>query len=181
MASRVISHHPARTEGADSVRRTSQQPTVYMSGESSSTALRQANNQGLPIPTRPNGEMPDLPPDLTELGDSGLMVLFRQVVGWQKYLATQLALAETDEKSATRKLHQMEMRYDFRRSGAKAKAAGDPAYEQATEDVQRAFAYRRLVDALHAGIEQDGFLVSRELSRRLGNNHLDRRDSRWNA
>ena len=88
-------------------------------------------NQELPIPRKPPADMTSVPDDVTELSDSALMKLFGRLSGWQKYLATQLALAEVDEKYLSRRLARIEKGYDFRRIADKERAAKDPDYEAA--------------------------------------------------
>lgn len=170
----------ARTEAASTARRMRRSPS-YQTGESGWSALKQALDQELPVPRKPVSEMPSIPDDITELPDSALMTLFRKLMAWQKYLGTQLALAEVDEKSSTRKLARYEKRYDFRKAADKERAANDPDYDLVSESTQEAYAYRRLVEALYATVEGDTFLCSRELSRRLGTADRDHRNARFNA
>lgn len=153
----------------------------YRTDDSSGEALGKAKAQMLPLPAKPVYEIPPLPDDVTELGDSALMSLFRRLMGWQKYLATQLALAEIDEKQAKNRLGRVEKGFDFRKPADKERAAADPRYEDAMELQQDAYAYRRIVEALHGTVENDTFFCSRELSRRLGMADRDRRDARYSA
>src|ERR1700733_11875161 len=76
----------------------------YQAGTLSSGAIRKAAQQRLTLPPKPTGDMPSMPEDVTELSDPELMRLFRGLQGWTKFLGTQLALAETDEKNATAKV-----------------------------------------------------------------------------
>lgn len=125
--------------------------------------------------------MPSVPEDVTELSDSSLMKLFRLLMGWQKYLATQLALAEVDEKYSSRRLARLEKGFDFRRIADKERAAKDPDYEAAGDAQQEAFAYRRVVESLHDSVSQDTFMCSRELTRRLGSSDRENRNARFNT
>lgn len=166
-------------------------PETYRLGASSAAAHRHAQKQGLELPRRPVGEMPPLPSDLTELGDSGLMTLFRKLTAWGNYLGTQLSMAEVDESAAkaqavraearARKAVQDEAETKLSATEIKAAAYEYPAYRQALESAHEVYAYRKLVTSLRDGIEHDCFLVSRELSRRLGTADRDARDRRWNT
>lgn len=166
-------------------------PETYRSGESSGAARRHVQQQGLGLPRRPIGETPELPSDLTELGDSALMTLFRKIMAWSKYLATQLAMAEIDEKDANAKVTRAEAhaRQEVAKSAEvklsateiKAEAYEYKPYRMAAEAAQDIYAYRKLVNSLSEGLEQDAFLLSRELSRRLGTADRDSRDRRWNT
>jgi hypothetical protein len=60
----------------------------------------------------------------------------------------------------------------------KAGALADDDLALAKENEQKAFAYRRLVEALHSAVEGKSFVVSRELSRRIGRADRDRRNER---
>lgn len=150
-------------------------------GPASERALAQAEKQELPIPRQPVSDVPALPTDVTELTDSALMKLFRRLMGWQKFLATQLALAEADEKYYARNLARRKERYDKRKAADKEEAAQDTTLQELEESHSEADAYRRLVASLYAGLESDTFLCSRELTRRLGTADRDHREARWNT
>jgi hypothetical protein len=179
MALGTVSHPAALMADASSVRRTRR--PMYQMEDSGWAVLRKALDQELPVPRKPRAELPPLPEDLSDLPDSALMKLFGQLTQWQKYLGTQLALAEVDEKSSARTLARVEKGYDFRKPGDKVRAAADPAYEAAIVAAQDTFAYRRLVDALHGSVDSDAFLCSRELTRRLGTADRDHRNARLNT
>jgi hypothetical protein len=50
---------------------------------------------------------------------------------------------------------------------------------QAAQDAkQEAYAYRKLIEALYNAVDRDAFLVSRELTRRIGREQKDRRRER---
>jgi hypothetical protein len=170
-------------EAVNSVRRTRMKlpNRGYSVSDSSGEALVKVKMQNLPVPAKPIYEIPPLPDDITELGDSALMSLFRRLMGWQKYLATQLALAEVDEKHAKNRLGRVEKGFDFRKPADKERAASDPLYEDCMDLQQEAYAYKRVVEALHGTVENDTFFCSRELSRRLGMADRDRREARYNA
>jgi hypothetical protein len=147
--------------------------------QSAYSAWQKVKEHGLPVPKSPDHEMPDLPDDVTELSDSSLMKLFRRLMAYQKFLGTQLALAEADEKYFARKMSRLEKGYDFRKAADKEASANDTALKEAEEFSLTSTAYRRLVDAIHAGVEADTFICSRELTRRLGTADRDSRSNRW--
>jgi hypothetical protein len=109
------------------------------------------------------------------------MRLFRRLMAWQKYLATQVALAEADEKYYARKLTRKEKMYDQRKAADKEAAANDPALQELQDAAIDYDAYRRLVSAVADGVSSDTFLCSRELTRRLGTADRTSRDNRWNT
>src|SRR5882672_3747373 len=100
-----VLHPPAPVAAVDSVcrsrrrkmsrivRRASQDLT-YKLGEASLAAKQELAKQQIPLAEKPDHGSPRMPEDLTELGDSSLMVLMGKLTAWGKYLATQLALAE---------------------------------------------------------------------------------------
>jgi hypothetical protein len=57
----------------------------------------------------------------------------------------------------------------------KAAAWDDEGYAKAADDLQKAYGYRKLVEALYNAVDRDSFLVSRELTRRIGRIEKDRR------
>jgi len=103
-------------------------------------------------------------------------------------LAGQLALAEVDERYADALLTRLEAQALIRDWGgarddrvtlAKAKRDGDPDVQAAQDELQVAYARRKLVQALVEASEKNVAVVSRELSRRIGNEPTDRRERRW--
>lgn len=117
-----------------------------------------------------------MPRDLTALSDTSLMQLFAEYTAWQNYAAMQVAeseVAETRAEANVRFLEAQEtVKHGFdtkvRVAQMKAQAAVDPAIEKARDDVLTCYAKRKLVQVIHANCERCVFVVSRELSRRIG-------------
>jgi hypothetical protein len=69
--------------------------------------------------------------------------------------------------------------YDFRKVDAKTAAHNDPDYMEAKREQADAYSYRKLIEALYENVDQDGFIVSREITRRGNTNARDRRADRY--
>ena len=64
-------------------------------------------------------------------------------------------------------------------SAMKASALADDGLVAAKEAEQEAYAYRKLVEALYSAVDGKSFVVSRELTRRIGRNDRDRRQEKY--
>lgn len=64
-------------------------------------------------------------------------------------------------------------------TAAKAARANDPAVLRAEERLLFAYALRKVLTARHEAFERDAFAVSRELTRRLGRDPVERRTHRF--
>lgn len=126
---------------------------------------------GLHLPAKPRGTVPSLPEDITELGDEDLMVLFTDLTAWSDYASSQHAVSAIEEREQQRlvdikKAKFMSVAGSGSVSEAKAKAESE-AEEEGIEVVSR-YAYRKVLESIASNFERDISLVSRELSRRLG-------------
>lgn len=139
------------------------------------------------LPTRPQGNVPALPDDPTELHDSALMSLFSSLTEWVGYMGTQLAAAEVDERSSSDALEQHKALSAVRNASektvtaAKARAYEDPAFVEAQEAYRERHAYRKLLEGLYKATEAKSTLLSRELTRRVGREPREGRAGRWTA
>jgi hypothetical protein len=153
-------------------------------GVSSLEAAREAEKQGLTLPRRPAGEPPEVPQDLTELDDGELMSLFGMLNRWAAFLGGQLAAAEVDESYANKlvdkltALGQIRARGEKTATAMKASVWDNEDFQAAQDGKQQAFAYRKLVEALYNAVDRDAFLISRELTRRIGRESRDKRHER---
>ena len=145
-------------------------------------------NQATDIFTRPDFDLPELPTNLTDLDDGVLMELFAQFTSWQNYAAVEQANAEVSEARAEAAQRYVEANAMVKGWGgtkdkvtvAKAELAQDPEVEKARQGVLEAYARRKLTQVVYANCERSVFVVSRELSRRIGNVGYERRQMRWN-
>ena len=150
-------------------------------GPASQDAARRLELQGLDVPIRPRDDAPDLPEDITEESDSSLMSLFVRLTRWSEYAATQLAVAQVDEKFADATLDRMRAlsavanKAEKTVTAAKARAYEDAEYLEAQEAYHSAYAFRKLVEAVYNNTDRKAALISRELTRRVGRNDRDNR------
>lgn len=136
----------------------------------------------------PEFDLPDLPRDITMLSDDRLMTLFSEFTAWQNYAATQQADAEVTEAKAEASARFIEANAMVLGWGgakdkvtvAKAELAHNPEVERARQDVLNAYAQRKMTQVVFSNCERSVFVVSRELSRRIGNAGNERRNFRWN-
>jgi hypothetical protein len=153
----------------------------------SQRATRRLEREDLYLPEKPEGDVPDLPEDPTELSDSALMSLFVQLSSWVEYAGARLAAAEVDEKWSADTLEKHKALSAVRNStektvtAAKAKAFEDPEYIKAQEDKQQAFAYRRMLQPVYDMVDRRVTLLSRELTRRVGRSDRDSRAGKSGA
>lgn len=139
-------------------------------------AKRDLELKRLYIPKQPIEDCPEIPRDLTELNDAELMELMALTTAWQNYAAGQLAIAQVIEKFEESILEKLEAANTVKNHGdktvalSKARAFQEEEYLEARENVANAFAYRKMVEVPHTSMEKCAFLLSRELSRRLGRN-----------
>lgn len=138
----------------------------------------------------PSFDIPDIPDDITEVGDENLMQLFSEFVQWQNYAATDFAQAEVAEARAEAKTKYVEAQAMVtgwsdakdKVTLSRAQLALDPSVIEARNDEMVAYARRKLVAVVYENCERCAALISRELSRRIGggSSPTQRRQQRWN-
>lgn len=135
--------------------------------------------KGFVLAKKPKVEIPSLPTDITDLSDDSLMELFVLFTSWTDHLASQLAIANIDEREAERTVSAAEAQAMLnnwkggtgeRVAIAKASIAVDPTVQGLVQVLDEKYAYRKLVETLYQSVERDSALVSRELTRRTADN-----------
>jgi hypothetical protein len=139
------------------------------------TALEKFQEWGLSF-SKPAGDQIQLPSDITELSSESLGELFTQLTAWTDYIASQLVLAQLEERAALKKKDFLENKLMHGRMGAqvrgervtaiKAEIALNPDLLSLDNDYEEKYAYRKLVEMLLNNHERDLALVSREITRR---------------
>jgi hypothetical protein len=140
-----------------------------------SDAVSKLQELGLSI-SRPTMDVGSLPSDITALSSEQLGEKFTILTAWADYAATQLAVAQIEERAAQRKLDLLENTLLVRKMGTavkgeritlvKAQIATDQDVLDLAQDYEDKYAYRKLVEMMLANYERDIALVSRELTRR---------------
>jgi hypothetical protein len=131
-------------------------------------------------------EYPELPQDLTDLSSEELSQLFSKITAWTDYVAVQVSAAQVDERSIERKLETvsaqlMVTRMTNKASGdrvtaIKAEVSIDPKVLGLAEKLEKAYAYRKMIESIFFNLERDSALVSRELTRRTSDFKAMRKD-----
>ena len=159
----------------------------YITGSLTGKVLRKLRDRtGLYLPDKPMGEIPALPHDITILTDEDLMVLFTDFTAWADYAASQLAVAAAEEREFIR-LHELKKAKEIASSsGGKGSvtAARAAAETDAASDGFRAsekYSYRKIIESISSNLERDAALLSRELSRRLGDKAPTRTRRMWGS
>jgi hypothetical protein len=121
-------------------------------------------------------EVGSLPSDITMLTSEQLGEKFTILTAWADYAASQLAVAQIEERTAQRKLDLLENKLLVQRMGTAVKGEritlvkAQIAVEQDVQDLsleyEEKYAYRKLVEMMLSNYERDIALVSRELTRR---------------
>jgi len=143
--------------------------------------------QGFQFHTRMELSLPDVPSDLTELDDEGLMNLFGELTSYANFLSAQFACAVIDEKNAEHALDFEESKnyissYEANKKETvtimKARMAMDPEIKHLREACAAKYAYRKLLEVMVNNIERSTVLVSRELTRRTAGGNAFTRGQR---
>lgn len=153
-------------------------------------ALSRVRREGLLLPPKPDEGAPRLPRELSEISDPVLMTLLSEYTQWASYLGTIVVQAEIDEQEAENTAETLGATImvknwgggrDDRVSLAKAHRETDPEYLKARAVWAEAKAYRKLIGRLYDNVDGEKATVSREITRRVGREPVERRDRRWNT
>jgi hypothetical protein len=117
------------------------------------------------------------------------MEVFAQYVAWENFIGEELVRAEVEELRAESYKRIAEARFiasfesdlkSGRVTAAKSAARQDPDVELAEDRYVRAYAMRKALQAQQASLARTSSFVSRELSRRIGREPVERRNARGN-
>lgn len=137
--------------------------------------LQAVNELGFSLTPKPEYDIPQLPRDITELDDEGLMDLFVQFTQWNDHLAGAQAIAIINEREAQRNLENAEASSMLKNwTGAKgdrvtlikAQIAASETIQELQHEADVKYAFRKLIETRTLNVERDSQLVSRELTRR---------------
>jgi hypothetical protein len=136
--------------------------------------------------SKPNLEQVVMPSDITMLSSEQLAEKFSQLTAWADYIASQLAVAQIEERSATRRLDVMENRLLVEKMAiagrgdritlVKAQVSVDDRVLDLAQNLEEKYQYRKLVEMLLSNHERDLTLVSREITRRTNDQRALRKD-----
>jgi hypothetical protein len=135
---------------------------------------------------KPSDEQVTLPPDITDISSDQLGELFTRLTAWTDYIASQMVMAQLEERAALKKKEFTENTMLVRRMGAqvkgeritavKAEINVDPTVVELDNDYEEKYAYRKLVEMLLNNHERDLALVSREITRRSNDARSTRKE-----
>lgn len=137
--------------------------------------LESLSELGITLSAKPDFEIPQLPRDITELDDEGLMDLFVQFTQWNDHLSGARAIAVINEREAERSVEAKEAAAMVnnwqggkgdRVAVVKAMIVTDPQVESLKHDLDIKYAFRKLLETRAENVERDSQVVSRELTRR---------------
>lgn len=148
-------------------------------------AKAELEKAGYNLAGRPLFPLPRLPHKLTEQDDDALMQLMTELQAWSRHIGGLLALQEIDER-VTESIYKMAFEAVLATTApskasegtmtkAKAEAGQHHQVREAAEARDMAYARRKLIKQMYENLEEDKFLCSRELSRRLGRHEVNER------
>jgi hypothetical protein len=135
---------------------------------------------------KPSDEQVALPADITAIPSEELGKLFTELTSWTDYIASQLVMAQLEERAAQKALDFAENTMLIRRMGAqvkgeritavKAEISIHPDILALDKEYDEKYAYRKLVEMLLTNHERDLSLVSREITRRSNDSKALRKE-----
>jgi hypothetical protein len=142
-------------------------------GEQSSVTLSAISSQGFGISQEFYGMTPQMPKDITDLDDLGVMRLWQEHIAYSEFILAQVTVAEMDEQAAKKKLDLIEARYSAKHTQPKMTVSAIKALVMAEQEVidadyeySVAHNYRKGMDMLHTNVSNQCNFISRELTRR---------------
>lgn len=136
--------------------------------------------------SKPKLSQVEMPRDITELSSEQLAEKFTELTAWADYIASQLAMAQIEERTAQKKLDFAENTMLVRRMNngvkgervtyVKAEISIDPQIQELSQTYDEKYAYRKMVEMLLNNHERDLALVSREITRRTNDQRAMRKD-----
>jgi hypothetical protein len=147
-------------------------------------AFKQLADQGIIVGRSVDLVAPELPSDITNLGDEELMELFTAQTSYMDFLSFQTALAQIDEREAEKKMDAaIAVATANQPKGLaaviKATALADPKVAEISYDHSIKYNYRKIIEAMAANVERDMYLVSRELTRRTSSGSVMTRSRKF--
>jgi hypothetical protein len=132
--------------------------------------------------------VPALPSDLADIDDRELMRLFSLYIAWQNFIAVKVTEAEIVEAErqteltvgqATALLGSWGGTKEDRVALARAEREVHPAVVEQQARYNTAKAHRKMLSTLADNMERAAAVVSRELTRRVGREPVERRHRGW--
>ena len=150
-------------------------------GDSGNEALQAIRGQGFAVDEEFDGILPQMPYDITDLDDLGVMRLWQEYNAYLSFILAQVTVAAMDEASAKKNLDLIDAEYTAKHTQPKMTVSAIKALVAVEEDVQDAeytyevkHNYRKGMEMLHTNVERDCAFISRELTRRTSSGYTSR-------
>jgi len=148
--------------------------TIKMNvGEQGAVTLSAISEQGFEISQEFYGVTPQMPNDITDLDDLGVMRLWQEYIAYSEFILAQVTVAEMDEQAAKKRLDLIEARYSAKHTQPKMTVSAIKALVMAEQEVidadyeySVAHNYRKGMDMLYTNVNGQCNFISRELTRR---------------
>lgn len=148
--------------------------TINMNvGDAGNVTLNTMRDQGFVINQTFEGVVPQMPADITELDDLGVMRLWQEYIAYSEFLLAQITVAQMDEDAAKKKLDLIEAKYMEVHTQPKRTVSAIKALVMAEQEVidadfefSVAYNYRQAMDMMYTNAEIKANFISRELTRR---------------
>jgi hypothetical protein len=148
--------------------------TIKMNvGDSGNVTLGTIRSQGFEITQEFIGDSPQMPNDITDLDDLGVMRLWQEYIAYSEFILAQVTVAEMDEQSAKKRLDLIEAKHSAKHTQPKMTVSAIKALVMAEEEVidadyeyAVAHNYRKGMDMLYTNVSNQCNFISRELTRR---------------
>ena len=150
------------------------QMTIKMNiGDQGSVAINTIRGQGFELSSEFVGIIPQMPEDITDYDDLGVMRLWQEYNAYLAFILAQVTIAQMDETSYKKSLDLIEAKYTAKHTQPKMTVASVKALVTAEQDVinadyayEVARNYRKGMEMLYSNVERDCNFISRELTRR---------------
>jgi len=150
-------------------------------GVSGGLTLSTLHTQGFEIEQEFHGIIPQMPNDITDLDDLGVMRLWQEYIAYSEFILAQVTVAEMDEQAAKKKLDLIEARYSAKHTQPKMTVSAIKALVMAEEEVidadydyAVAHNYRKGMDMMYTNVTGQCNFISRELTRRTSGSFSSR-------
>lgn len=165
---------------------------MYYTSPMSEEVLDSMEKQGFALPAKPGANRPELPDDLSSLGDEDLTQLMKEFTAWGDYASAQVGLATVAEREAemeldlvTAQVWQTTLSIEPKMSVTVLRtiALTNEGVAKARDNYENARAYRTMMSGVAEQFEKDALVLSRELTRRtqLEYGARTRRQDKWGS
>jgi hypothetical protein len=146
---------------------------IKMQAHESQNTFDTMKEQGFYVEQEFTGVLPQMPFDVTDLDDLGVMRLWQEYNAYLSFIASQLTAAAMDESATKKYLDLVEAKYTAKHtqpkmtvSAIKALVATEDEVKDAEHEYEVRHNYRKGMEMLYNNVERDCAFISRELTRR---------------